>query len=50
MAGIKEHDLERAATLTRNMLMLHDKVHDSPGYELKREVEQKRTLGPKSDR
>ena len=40
MAGIKEHDLERAATLTRNMLMLHDKVHDSPGYELKREVEQ----------
>ena len=50
MAGIKEHDLERAATLTQNMLMLHDKVHDSPGYELKREVEQKRTLGPKSDR
>ena len=31
MAGIKEHDLERAATLTRNMLMLHDKVHDQPG-------------------
>ena len=50
MAGIKEHDLERAATLTQKMLMLHDKVHDSPGYELKREVEQKRTLGPKSDR
>jgi hypothetical protein len=46
MAGIKEHDLERAATLTRNMLMLHDKVHDRQGYELKREVEQKRMLGP----
>ena len=30
--------------------MLHDKVHDRQGYELKREVEQKRTLGPKSDR
>src|SRR3954465_4362835 len=49
MAGIKEHDLERAATLTRTMLMLHDKVHDHQGHELKREVEQKRILGPKSD-
>jgi predicted ABC-type ATPase len=47
MAGIKEHDLERAATLTQTMLMLHDKVHDHQGHELKREVEQKRTLGPK---
>jgi hypothetical protein len=32
------------------MLMLHDKVHDRQGQELKHEVEQKRTLGPKSDR
>jgi hypothetical protein len=46
MAGIKEHDLERAATLTRTMLMLHDKVHDRQDPELKREVEHKGTLGP----
>ena len=47
MAGIKEHDLKPAATLTQNMLTLHDKVHDRQGHEPKREVDQKWTLGPK---
>ncbi|HKG76255.1 MAG TPA: zeta toxin family protein [Beijerinckiaceae bacterium] len=49
LSGIREHDVERAATLTQDIAKLHDTVRDHKRLEQQLEVGPARRVGPKPE-
>jgi len=49
LSGIREHDVERAATLTQDIAKLHDTVRDHKRLEQQLEVGPARRVGPKQE-